>query len=206
MSSWGCKTLFAKKECRKPSLPPANKAWRQNAVGTSGLRFPWWPHSAALPIGQASCSSFSNRGSDTHLLPDWPGCAAAPWQQGQRDQFLQNDLSHHLLGVELRSRGALAGDAKGTGSPHLSSQSGGEPFSMGCPGVWEAGGFHLFITSILHLTASSQPFSCPSAPVTCRKTTTTTTNKPLAVPEVNLFALNHANCKLEFEPILYYLI
>lgn len=28
-----------------------------------------------------------------------------------------------------------AGDAKGTGSPHLSSQSGGEHSSMGCPGV-----------------------------------------------------------------------
>lgn len=162
MSSWGCKILFAKKECRKPNLPPANKAWRQNAVGTSGLRFPWWPHSAALPIGQASCSSFSNRGSDTHLLPDWPGYAAVPWQQGQRDQFLQNDLSHHLSRVELRSSGVLAGDAKGTGSPHLS-------FSMGCPGAWEAGGLHLFISSILHFTASSQLFSYPRAPVSCRR-------------------------------------
>lgn len=155
MSSWGSKMLFAKKECRKPSLPPANEAWRQNAVGTSGLRFPWWPHSAALPIGQASCSSFSNRGSGTHLLPDWPGCAAAPWQQEQRDQSLQNDSSHHLPGVELRSRGVLIGDAKGKSSPHLSSQSGGEPSSVGSPGGWEAGRLHFFISSILYLTASS---------------------------------------------------
>lgn len=42
-----------------------------------------------------------------------------------RGTSLQN-LSHHLPGVELRSKGG-AGDAKETGSPILSSQLGGEP-------------------------------------------------------------------------------
>lgn len=81
VSSTGCRMLSAKKEFRKPSLPPPPPHTRygdKNPVGISGLRFPWWLHSAALPIGWVSCSGFSNRGSDTRLLPDWPGwCCSA---------------------------------------------------------------------------------------------------------------------------------
>lgn len=83
VSSTGCRMLSAKKkEFRKPSLPlpllPHTRYGDKNPVGTSGLRFPWWLHSATLLIGWVSCSGFSNRGSDTRLLPDWPGwgCSA----------------------------------------------------------------------------------------------------------------------------------
>lgn len=135
-----------KRNAENPAYPPANEAWRQNAVGTSGLRFPWWPHSAALPIGQASCSSFSNRGSDTHLLPDWPGCAAAPWQQGQRDQSLQN-LSHHLPGVELRSRGMQGMQREQVAPTSAHSQVGDAP-------LWDAQGFERLVgfISLSHLS------------------------------------------------------
>ncbi|KAI5133397.1 Cysteine Protease Atg4B [Manis pentadactyla] len=69
-------------------------------------------------------------------------CAAVPWQQGQRDQSLQNDLSHHPPGVELRSRGLPAEDAKGNRLPEaLVPET--EPSHLACPPalpmarVWE---------------------------------------------------------------------
>lgn len=89
-------------------------------------------------IGQAVLQHHGNRGRGTSL----------------------QNLSHHLAGVELRSKGG-AGDAKETGSPILSSQLGGEPSSVGCPGVWEAGRLHLFISSVLYLTVSSLALLLP---------------------------------------------
>ena len=172
MSSRSCKMLFAKKkkkkkkrECRKPSLPLQTRHGDKNLVGTSGLRFPWWLHSAALPIGWASCSGFSNRGSDMCLPPDWSGCAAAPWQQGQRDQSLQNNLSHHVPGVGLRSSRLLTGDANWNRwpPPQLAVRWG--TLLLGCPGFWGATGLFFLISSILYLSTSSQPFSCPRGTV-----------------------------------------
>lgn len=48
---------------------------------------------------------------------------------------------------------------RGIGSPHLLLQSGGEPSSL----VAQAGGL-LFISSIVYLAASSQPFTPPHPP------------------------------------------
>lgn len=139
MSSLGCKMLFARKRMREAQPPPCKQqkpGWNR----ISGLRFPWWLHSAALPIGRASCFGFSNRGSDTHPLPDWPGCAAVPWQRGQRDQSLQDDGSHHLPGVELRVPWwGREGDAKRNREPHRLSQPGGGPSSA----VAQVGGLPL---------------------------------------------------------------
>lgn len=171
--------LPEKKKGRISSLPPANN---KNLVGTSGLRFPWWLHFATLPIGQASCFGFSNRGSDTHLLPDWPGCALVPWQQGQRDQSLQNDLSHHLPGVELRAR--CKGEQVAPTSAHSQVEN-PPPWLLRVLGGCCASPhlIYLIFCSIFLALPLSQG-SCP-----CRRKT-----KILAVPEVDLFA---QPCKLQ---------
>ena len=73
-----CKKGIQKTQPSPRPPPPHTRYGDKNPVGTSRLRFPWWLHSAALPIGWVSCSGFSNRGSDTRLLPDWPGwCCSA---------------------------------------------------------------------------------------------------------------------------------
>lgn len=186
---WAARCSLQEKECRKPTLPPCKQrkpGWNR----ISGLRFPRWLHSAALPIGQASCLGFSNRGSDTHLLPDWPGCAAVPWQRGQRDQSLQDDLSHHPTwgGTERHLVGKGGGCKEEQVLPTSSrSQVGDRP-----PQSPRLVGFPSFIISWSIFPALLSPQSS----CVCRR-------KARPLTEVNSFAQSHENCKPALEPVLY---
>lgn len=135
------------------------------------------------------------------LFPDWLACAAAPWQQRQRDQPLQRLESPSTWGG-LRSMGAACrgrekGGGRGNRVTPIEFIVRRWTFHAGCSGFWGLVDFSSDCLFCILQHLGVLPFFS-GAFMPCRRT-----NKPLAVADVNSFGRIHRNHKPGFGFILY---